>query len=156
MNINSFLPAEHGSLSRLPGGPAFGQRILVVAEDAEVRRLNTESLAASGYRVDAAENGLVAWRLLVRQSYDLVFTDQHLPKLSGVELLRKIHEASMTLQIIMATRVLPTWEFVLNPWLQPATMMLKPYTFENLLRMIRLLLNPAAGNGGALAPVSAQ
>ena len=134
----------------------MGRRILVVAEDAEVRRVNTGLLVASGYRVDAAENGLVAWRSLLVQSYDLVFTDQHLPKLSGVELLRKIHEAGMTLQIIMATRILPTWEFVLNPWLQPATMMLKPYTFENLLRMIRRLLNPAPGIGGALAPVSTQ
>jgi hypothetical protein len=44
----------------------------------------------------------------------------------------------------MATRIVPTWEFALYPWLLPATMLLKPYRFENLLEMVKNVLRMTA------------
>jgi two-component system alkaline phosphatase synthesis response regulator PhoP len=118
------------------------QRILVVEADPDLRRLNAEKLIDSGFQVDAAEDGSGAWDALQLDSYDLLITDQHLPKVSGVELLQKIHTARISLPVIMATKILPTWEFALHPWLLPATMLLKPYTFEKLLQTVRNLLCP--------------
>ena len=40
------------------------QRILVVDDDLLIRRLNAEMLIFSGYDVDTAEDGAVAWHLL--------------------------------------------------------------------------------------------
>jgi hypothetical protein len=34
---------------------------------------------------------------------------------SGVDLLKKIHTARMAFPVIMATDILPTWEFALHP-----------------------------------------
>jgi len=46
----------------------------------------------------------------------------------------------------MATGELPTEEFTRYPWLQPAAMLLKPYTIEELLGMVRKVLREADGN----------
>jgi DNA-binding response OmpR family regulator len=120
--------------------PDFRQRILVVEDDADIRRLNTEVLMHSGYHVDAAEDGAAAWDALQLNKYDLMSTDQHMPKVSGVELLHKIHDSCMALPVIMATGILPTWEFASHPWIIPAKMLLKPYTSEKLLATVKNVL----------------
>jgi two-component system alkaline phosphatase synthesis response regulator PhoP len=141
-------PSQHQPNSR--------QRILVVEADPDLRRLNAEKLIDLGFQVDVAEDGSGAWDALQLDSYDLLITDQHLPKVSGVELLHKIHTARISLPVIMATKIIPTWEFALHPWLLPATMLLKPYTFEKLLRTVKNLLCPTASARTEIAPPNWQ
>jgi DNA-binding response OmpR family regulator len=129
------------------------QCILVVEDNREIRHLSAEILIDSGYHVDAAEDGSVAWDILQLKSYDLLITDQHMPKLSGVELLKKIYTARMTLPIIMATGIMPTWEFAMHPWLLPAKMLLKPYTLENLLGMVKNVLHKTTITRAEIAPL---
>jgi two-component system alkaline phosphatase synthesis response regulator PhoP len=134
--------------------PNARQRILVVEDNRDIRRLSAEILIDSGYHVDAAENGSAAWDRLQLKSYDLLITDQHMPKLSGVELLKKIYTARMTLPIIMATGILPTWEFAMHPWLLPARMLLKPYTLKNLLGMVKNVLHETTATRAEIAPLT--
>ena len=54
--------------------------ILVVEDDIFLRRLNTEVLLGSGYEVDAAADGAAAWQALNTDSYDLLITDNNMPK----------------------------------------------------------------------------
>jgi two-component system, chemotaxis family, chemotaxis protein CheY len=115
-------------------------RILVVEDDPDTRRLNGEVLIYSGYHVDTAENGAVAWKALQLQNYDLLVTDHGMPKVSGVELLKKLHAARLVLPIIMAAARLPTWEFATRPWLRPAATLVKPYTAEELLVTVKHVL----------------
>ena len=75
-----------------------------------------------------------------RHGYDLLLTDQFLPKVSGVELLKRIHIARMTLPVIMATGILPTWEFAQHPCLQAVRMLRMPYTIDKLLGMVKSIL----------------
>jgi DNA-binding NtrC family response regulator len=126
--------------------PHSSQRILVVEDENDLRQLTAEVLIDAGYQVDVAEDGATAWSALQLHKYDLLITDQFMPKLSGVELLKKIHDARMTLPVIMATDFLPTWEFALHTWLQPVKMLLKPYNFEKLLVMVKNTLHPGPGD----------
>ena len=123
-----------------PSQPKCGQRILVVEEEGDIRQLNAEVLIDAGYQVDVAEDGGTAWAALQSHNYDLLITDQFLPKVSGVELLKKIHVARMTLPVIMATGILPTWEFALHPCLQAVRMLRMPYTIDKLLGMVKSIL----------------
>jgi DNA-binding NtrC family response regulator len=116
------------------------QRILVVQDEGDLRQLSAEVLIDAGYQVEIAEDGVAAWAALQHQSYDLLITDQFLPKLSGVELLKKLHTARMALPVIMATEILPTWEFAMHPCLRAVTMLRKPYTFVKLLGMVKSIL----------------
>jgi DNA-binding response OmpR family regulator len=126
--------------------------ILVVEDDRAIRRFNAEKLINSGYQVDTAEDGAAGWEALQLNRYHLLITNQHLPGVSGVELLHKIHTARMSLPVIMATRNLPTWEFALHPWLLPATMLLKPYTYDRLLGTVKNVLYATASGRPDIAP----
>ena len=128
------------------------KRILMVEDDADTRRLNSEDLRNAGYLVDAVEDGDAAWEVLQLNSYHLLITDQHWPKLSGVELLKKIHDAHMAMPVIMITDILPKLEFAEHPWIQPATMLLEPYSSAELLGMVKKSLSTNAGVGGEIAP----
>ena len=124
----------------------------MVEDDADIRRLNSEDLRNAGYLVDALEDGDTAWEVLQRDSYNLLITDQHWPKLLGVELLKKIHDAHMVLPVIMITDILPKLEFAEHPWIQPGTMLIEPYSSAQLLGMVKKALSANASNAGDVAP----
>ena len=128
------------------------KRILMVEDDVDVSRLNTEELRHAGYLVDNIEDGATAWDVLQRDSYHLLITDQHWPKLSGVELLKQIRDAHMALPVIMITDILPKLEFAEHPWIQPATMLVEPYSSVELLGMVKKALSTNAGVEGNVAP----
>jgi DNA-binding response OmpR family regulator len=116
------------------------RRILVVEDDISLRRLNTQMLTCSGYEVDGAADGTIAWLALSTDSYDLLITAHDIPKLTGVELVRKARAARMTLPVVMATGTLRKAEFSRQPWLQPAALLPKPYTAEEMLRTVKRVL----------------
>lgn len=73
-----------GGLGR-PGGGSHGSRILLVEDNAELRRAADAVLTAVGHRVTTAEDGRVAMELLAAAEpvFDLVVTDLVMPGPSG-------------------------------------------------------------------------
>jgi DNA-binding response OmpR family regulator len=128
------------------------QRILVVEDDPLIRRVNTEVLTYSGYHVDAAADGAAAWDALQLNNYDLLVTDNHMPKVTGVELLQRILAANMTLPVIMATGAVPEEEFTRFPWLQPNLTLIKPYSFDELLAAVKEVLRVTSDGRNEVAP----
>jgi two-component system alkaline phosphatase synthesis response regulator PhoP len=116
-------------------------RILVVDDHDYIRHFISTFLIHSGYLVDTAENGATAWDMLQIKSYDLLVTDNDMPRVSGIELLGKLHAVSMTLPVIMATGTSPEEELTQNPWLQPAAMLLKPFSGSELTRAVERVLH---------------
>lgn len=129
-------------LTSQPSPPA---RILVVDDDEEIRHLNTSLLARSGYEVESVQDGAAAWDALELSNYDLVVTDNRMPKLTGVELLQKLRAARMDVPVIMATGIVPDGEFTQKPWLRPAITLVKPYTIAELLGAVKQVLRPMSG-----------
>jgi two-component system, cell cycle sensor histidine kinase and response regulator CckA len=120
-------------------------RILLVDDDVSIRQLNTEMLIRSGYAVDAVANGEAGWEALQAKSYDLLITDNFMPKVTGIEMIKKIHAAGMQLPVIMATAILPQEEFAVNPWLQGIPTLLKPFRSIELLSTVRKVLSTRYG-----------
>ena len=104
---NGISHAEEQASTPLQSQTNPPDHILVVEDDIFFRRLNTQVLLGSGYEVDAAADGAAAWQALNTDGYDLLITDNSMPKLSGVELLKKLRGARMALPVIMATGTLP-------------------------------------------------
>lgn len=71
-----------------------------------------------------------------------------MPKVTGIELLKKLHAAQMPLPAIMATGSLPQDEFVRHPQIKPAVLLLKPYTIEDLLKSVKQVLRSISGAPG--------
>jgi CheY-like chemotaxis protein len=67
-------------------------RILLVEDEALVRLVVRDLLAAQGYEVDEAENGEEGVRKYFDQDgkYDLLLVDYHLPALTGPEVVARI------------------------------------------------------------------
>jgi len=130
---------------RLPDpSSAPPRRILVAEDDSSLRKLNTIVLALSGYAVDAVEDGAAAWEAMNAESYDLLITDNNMPRWTGVDLLKKLRASRMEMPVVMATGAFPPEDFVRQPWLRPNAMLLKPYSTEQLLETVKGVLHMTA------------
>ena len=127
-------------------------RILVVDDDSDIRQLSTEVLIHSGYEVDAAADGAAAWEALQSKTFNLLITDHNMPKLTGVELVRKLRSARMALSVILATGRLPANELAQNPSLQLAAMLPKPFSIDELLGTVTKVLRATVNAPGLIEP----
>jgi two-component system nitrogen regulation response regulator NtrX len=76
-------------------------RILVVDDEAEIRRSVRMILEYEGHDVQEASSGPEALALLQRESPDLVFLDIKMPGMDGLEVLQKMRELNDGLPIVI-------------------------------------------------------
>ncbi|MEI9864901.1 MAG: response regulator [Limisphaerales bacterium] len=74
---------------------------------------------------------------LHNNNYDLLITDNEMPKMTGVELLEKLHHGRKFLPVIMATGTMPPEDLTHQPWLSVVTTLLKPYTLADLVKTVK-------------------
>jgi DNA-binding response OmpR family regulator len=123
----------------------FPIRILVVDDELLIRQLYAELLNDRGYEVDTAKNGAAAWEALQMNDYNLLVTDNEMPQLSGVELVKKLRAAHMTLPVIMVSGTMPTEELKLHPELHIDAAVTKPFNITELTDIVKKVLRVADG-----------
>jgi len=128
------------------------QHILVVDDDRYIRQLNREILTSHGFEVTVALDGLAAWDELQQNHYDLLITDNDMPGLSGMGLIRRLHEAHLTLPVIMVTGSSPHAELARQPELHVEALLLKPYTLDELLHAVKNVLLMSNSGQAAVQP----
>ena len=70
----------------------MGASILCVEDEADLRSDLCEELVAAGYLVEEASNGQQALDLLHERRFDLVLCDITMPRMSGLDLLRRVRQ----------------------------------------------------------------
>ena len=78
-----------------------GKKIIVVEDEAHLAKGLQFNLEREGYSVTLAENGQLAMDLLGEEDFDLMILDIMLPKLSGLEVARRIRSTDMRFPILM-------------------------------------------------------
>jgi DNA-binding NtrC family response regulator len=78
-------------------------RILVVDDESLMREFISESLISHRYEVDCAENGTRAIELLGGEPYDVILTDYKMPKVTGMDVLRKARERMPDSKVVIMT-----------------------------------------------------
>jgi len=68
------------------------QSILAVDDSASMRQMVSFTLKCAGYHVIEASDGQEAYEKAVNQSVDLVLTDQNMPRMDGVTLVKNLRE----------------------------------------------------------------
>jgi DNA-binding response OmpR family regulator len=122
----------------------------MVDDDRDIRRFSAQALIGSGYHADTAEDGAAAWEALQIKAFNLLITDNHMPKLTGVELVRKLRSARMALPVIMATGKLLTEALTQNSSLRLAALLPKPFSIDELLETVRTVLHATDNAPGQL------
>ncbi|HEX2708844.1 MAG TPA: response regulator transcription factor [Solirubrobacterales bacterium] len=81
----------------------MGERVLIVEDDAPVRRMLERSLGAEGFEVRSAADGGAALALAEDSAPDLVVLDVAMPGLSGLDVCRRLREKGLTGGVLMLT-----------------------------------------------------
>jgi len=79
------------------------KQILVVDDEPNLRRVLRAQLERDGYDVHTSEDGEQALSLLTEHHIDLVITDLRMPKVDGMELLRRISALEDPMPVVMIT-----------------------------------------------------
>lgn len=66
--------------------------ILAVDDSASMRQMVSFTLKSAGYNVIEAVDGQDAWEKAGGRSFDLVLTDQNMPRMDGISLTKKLRE----------------------------------------------------------------
>ena len=125
--------------------PAPAQRILVVDDDASIRRTLNILLSKAGYEVMQAADGSEAVRLWRDRGGDLVITDLHMPQKDGIETIIELLSHSPGIRIIAMSGGGQTKRLDLlgNMALLGSVLTIeKPFTLAEMMTMVGRALKP--------------
>jgi|FLOH01.1.fsa_nt_gi CheY-like chemotaxis protein len=117
------------------------KRILVVDDEADVRRVACSFLEDAGYETLEAANGVEAIEVMLRIPCDLVLTDLVMPEKEGAETVMELRKTYPGLAIIAMSGVVGA-EFYLRAarMLGAGATLLKPFTREELVESVEAML----------------
>jgi DNA-binding NtrC family response regulator len=115
----------------------LNENILVVDDDADVRKTLSSILSEEGYFVEAVENGKQATEISEKSRFDMALIDIKLPDMEGTELLQRLKQNQPHMVKIIITGF-PTLENAMETVNEGADgYILKPFDVQKLLEMIR-------------------
>ncbi len=121
-------------------------RILIAEDDAVLADGLSRSLKAGGYAVDVVASGDAADTALAAQVFDLLILDVGLPKLSGLEVLRRLRARNSTTPVLILTAADSVEQRVKGLDLGADDYMAKPFDLSELEARARALTRRAAGS----------
>ena len=122
------------------------KRILVVEDDADLRRLFRTALSIAGYDVEEAGDGVEALRLVENRPPDLVVLDLLLRALDGVSVQQELASRALTRRIPI---VIVTGSDIDTGGLAVACVLRKPISPDDLVRTVEQCLRSGAPAAGA-------
>jgi len=132
-------------------------RLLIVDDDVQLGRMLGEFLLGEGFSAEHAPDGPAGLRRLTAQGYDLVILDIMMPKLSGLEVLRRLRLSGDT-PVLMLTARGEEDDRILGLELGADDYLSKPFSPRELVARVRAILrrrDPKAGARRARIEVGA-
>ena len=114
--------------------------ILVVDDDAPIRRMLSRTLAAEGYEVEASPDGGDALAVVERSTPDLVVLDVAMQGLDGLSVARRLRDKGLGLPILMLTARDAVPDRVAGLDAGADDYLVKPFAAEELIARVRALL----------------
>jgi len=129
-------------------------RILVVEDEKRIADFIARGLKEEHYSVDIAYDGERGLYLAEINPYDLMIFDIMLPKYEGVEICRQLRSQKINTPILMLTARAAVKDKVTGLNAGADDYLTKPFSFEELLARIRVLLRRPTNNKTALLKVA--
>ncbi len=124
------------------------KRALVVDDTKNIRNLLTTCLELNDFEVMIASNGEDALKLLLSETFDLVFLDIKMPEISGTKVLKLMRDASIDTPVIIMTAFATVKNAIDCTKLGAVAYLQKPFTLDKVNSVLSDLENivPAKNN----------
>jgi DNA-binding response OmpR family regulator len=156
-SVVSLSPEDLQRESVIPPPAPGAKTILVVDDEADIRKMLCRLLAKAGYRVLEADRGVQALRLVKEQTPDLIVLDAMLPEVHGFDIARRIKGSRRygSIPIVMVSAVYRGWRYAedLRGTLGVDDFIEKPFTLQDVLARIQKRLG---ARGPSAAPPNAD
>lgn len=130
-----------------------GMRILVVEDERKLAADLARALAGAGHVIEEARDGEQAWFLGDTEDYDLVILDLGLPKLDGMQVLKRWRKNERTMAVLVLTARDSWSEKVEAIDIGADDYLTKPFRMEELLARVRALLRRQTRHASAVFEV---
>ncbi len=124
------------------------KEILVADDDFGIRERLSEALETSGFHVTLAKDGVDSLDQMKNREFDLLITDVSMPRLTGLEVLKRMKEEGRNEKVIIMTGD-PIRHSELGQDLQPVhTLLQKPFQIRSFLDVVHAALFRSSSNPG--------
>ena len=140
LRAENYQPEEGDQEERIRGN---GERILIVEDDEDIRRVVAEMLGSIGYSATAVATGEDALRLIDqgREQFDVMLVDMVLPGMKGLDLVRMISHRNDLPGVILNSGYTDERADISSLHNEYIKFIAKPYEFQELLKLIRDVLD---------------
>jgi len=125
-------------------------RILIAEDDQVLADGLLRSLRATGYAVDHVASGSEADAALASHEFDLVILDLGLPKMSGLDVLKKLRARGSSTPVLILTAADSVEQRVKGLDLGADDYMAKPFALQELEARVRALTRRGLGAASSL------
>lgn len=115
-------------------------RVLLIEDDKDIARFIKKGLLKNSYTVDMAFDGEEGLRSALLRRYDLIILDIMLPKMDGVEVLKRMRGMEIQTPVIFLTAKDSERDIVQGLNIGADDYLVKPFSFVELLARIRAVL----------------
>ena len=120
-------------------------RVLIVEDELQLRQHLVDQLRRAGYVVDAAADGEEGLYFGVEYPIDIAVLDLGLPRISGIDILRRWRETGRSFPVLILTARGRWQEKVEGLEAGADDYLVKPFQMEELLARLRALVRRSAG-----------
>ncbi len=113
----------------------YNMKVMIVDDFATMRRIVKNILTQLGFKnFVEADDGSVAWEMLQKEAADFIVSDWNMPKMTGIELLKKVRadENLKDIPFLMVTAEAQKENIVEAVKARVSNYIVKPFTPETL------------------------
>jgi len=128
-------------------------RLLLVEDDTMIGETVLDVLRGEHFAVDWVRDGEIADTTLQNETYDLVLLDLGLPRVDGIEVLRRLRARRDTTPVLIVTARDAVQERIAGLNAGADDYVLKPYDLDELLARIRALIRRSQGQADSVREI---
>jgi len=120
-------------------------RLLLIEDDEALGEGIHQALVREGYTVDWLKDGSSALHALLSETFDAVVLDLGLPRMDGLEVLRRLRDSGATVPVLILTARDATEDRIAGLDAGADDYLIKPFDLAELKARLRALLRRSAG-----------
>lgn len=117
-------------------------KILIVEDEKTLNGILTKRLKNLNYIVFSCFNGEEAWNLIKKEDFNIIIMDIMMPKMNGLEVLERMNKEEISIPVLFLTAKDSIEDRVIGLDLGAEDYLVKPFSFDELLARVRVILRP--------------